>query len=54
MRIRIATRNSPLALWQARAVRDYLHRARSGLDIELLEILSQGDKRDAPRFMVKP
>ncbi|MGR3914130.1 MAG: hydroxymethylbilane synthase [Gammaproteobacteria bacterium] len=48
MRIRIATRNSPLALWQARAVRDCLHRARNGLDIELLELLSQGDKSDAP------
>lgn len=48
MRIRIATRKSPLALWQAGAVRDALHRARRGLDIRLLELVSQGDKSDAP------
>ncbi len=42
--LRIATRRSPLALWQARYVRDRLLEAHPGLEIELVEILTRGDK----------
>ena len=42
--IRIATRKSPLALWQAEFVRDSLLRANPGLQIELIKMTTQGDK----------
>lgn len=42
--IRIATRKSPLALWQAEHVRDALLAAHPGLHIELLKMTTQGDK----------
>ena len=42
--IRIATRKSPLALWQAEFVRDRLLRANPGLQVELIKMTTQGDK----------
>jgi hydroxymethylbilane synthase len=45
----IATRESPLALWQAEFVRSALMRAHSGLDVQLLGMTSRGDQLlDAP------
>jgi len=45
----IATRESPLALWQAEYVRDALCAAHPGLDVQLLGITSRGDQMlDAP------
>lgn len=41
----IATRKSPLALWQAYHVRDRLLAAHPGLTIQLLEMTTQGDER---------
>jgi hydroxymethylbilane synthase len=43
-KLRIATRKSPLALWQANHVRDALMARHPGLDIELLTMTTQGDK----------
>jgi hydroxymethylbilane synthase len=42
--LRIATRKSPLALWQAHHVRQHLLRLYPDLPIELVEITTQGDK----------
>lgn len=42
--LRIATRKSPLALWQAYYVRDALLRLHSDLQVELVEISTKGDK----------
>ncbi|MBT6286986.1 MAG: hydroxymethylbilane synthase, partial [Oceanospirillales bacterium] len=41
----IATRKSPLALWQAYHVRDRLQAAFPEIIIELLEMTTQGDER---------
>ena len=47
--LRIATRKSPLALWQAEHVRARLEEAWPGLTVELLRMSTQGDKiLDAP------
>jgi len=43
-RIRIATRKSPLALWQAEYVSAELKRHHPGLEVELLTMSTQGDK----------
>jgi len=43
-RLRIATRKSPLALWQANHVRDALIARHPELDVELLTMTTQGDK----------
>ena len=43
MRVVIATRRSPLALWQARWVAAALQKVHSGLDVELLELSKRGD-----------
>lgn len=43
-RLRIATRNSPLALWQAEHVRDQLQQLHPQLDIQLLPMTSTGDQ----------
>jgi hydroxymethylbilane synthase len=43
-RLRIATRRSPLALWQARHVADLLARCHSGLDTSLIEMTTAGDR----------
>ncbi len=44
-KIRIATRQSPLALWQARAVSDQLCAANRGLSCELVPMTTEGDRR---------
>lgn len=47
--LKIATRKSPLALWQANFVKAALLNAHSNLDIELVTMTTQGDKiLDAP------
>ena len=42
--IRIATRKSPLAMWQAEHVADALRAAHPGLNVEILGMSTQGDK----------
>ena len=42
--IRIATRKSPLALWQAEHVRDRLLALHTGLQVEILKMSTQGDR----------
>lgn len=42
--IRIATRQSPLALWQAEHVRNRLQQAHPGLEVELVLFTTQGDR----------
>jgi hydroxymethylbilane synthase len=42
--VRIATRKSPLALWQAEFIRDELLRHHPHLKIELVKMTTQGDK----------
>jgi hydroxymethylbilane synthase len=42
--LRIATRQSPLALWQANHVRELLTAARPGLAVELVEMSTEGDR----------
>ncbi len=47
--LRIATRKSPLALWQAEHVAARLQAAHPGLQVELVRMVTQGDKiLDAP------
>jgi len=47
--IRIATRKSPLALWQAEFIKAELEAAHPGLTVELHGMVSKGDKiLDAP------
>jgi len=43
-KLRIATRKSPLALWQANHVRDALMARHPGLYVELFTMTTQGDK----------
>ena len=43
-RIRIATRKSPLAMWQAEHVAAALRAAHPGIEVELLGMSTQGDK----------
>jgi hydroxymethylbilane synthase len=43
-KIRIGTRNSQLALWQANTVRDGLLQHYPGIDVELVGIISEGDR----------
>ncbi|MGB4344484.1 MAG: hydroxymethylbilane synthase, partial [Moraxellaceae bacterium] len=42
--LRIATRKSPLAMWQAEFVRSELQRLHPGLAVELVTFTTQGDK----------
>ena len=42
--LRIATRKSALALWQANHVQDLLLEAHPGIEIELVKIVTQGDR----------
>ncbi len=42
--IKIATRNSPLALWQANYVRDILLEVHRGIEVELIPMTTRGDK----------
>lgn len=47
--IKIATRQSPLALWQAEYVANRLQQAHPGIQTELVKMVTQGDKiLDAP------
>lgn len=43
MRIRIATRKSPLALWQANYVKQQLLATHNNLTVELIPMVTQGD-----------
>ena len=43
--LRIATRKSALALWQANWVADQLMHTHPSLRIELVEITTEGDRR---------
>ena len=43
-KIRIATRKSPLAMWQAEHVASLLRKAHPGLTVELIGMSTQGDK----------
>jgi len=45
MRVRIGTRKSKLALWQANFVAEFLSR-HQGVEVELVKITTTGDKRD--------
>jgi hydroxymethylbilane synthase len=48
-RLRIATRRSALALWQAEHVRSALERHHEGLEVELVPVSTEGDRRlDVP------
>ena len=42
--LRIATRSSPLAIWQAEYVQQRLESLHDGLSVELVRIKTQGDK----------
>lgn len=44
MKLRIATRRSPLALWQARHVARVMAADEPGLEVSLLELTTKGDK----------
>lgn len=44
MKLRIATRESPLALWQAYHVRGLLEQAHPGIGVELVPMTTQGDR----------
>ncbi len=47
--VRIATRKSPLALWQAEYIKSGLEAAHPGIEVELLAMTTRGDKiLDAP------
>ncbi|MBI5441152.1 MAG: hydroxymethylbilane synthase [Deltaproteobacteria bacterium] len=43
-RLKIATRKSQLALWQANWVKDQLEALHSGIEVELVKIVTKGDK----------
>ena len=43
-KIRIVTRNSPLALWQAKFVKQELIQAHNDIDIELIGMKTEGDR----------
>ncbi|MBT3197436.1 MAG: hydroxymethylbilane synthase, partial [Gammaproteobacteria bacterium] len=43
-KLRIATRKSPLALWQAEYVKERLQTIHSGLEVELVTMSTRGDK----------
>ncbi|MBE8190114.1 MAG: hydroxymethylbilane synthase [Candidatus Thioglobus sp.] len=42
--LKIATRKSPLALWQAQNVKSGLEKLHSGLQVELVKMTTEGDK----------
>jgi hydroxymethylbilane synthase len=51
--LKIATRNSPLALWQAEHVKKQLLQAHSDLEVELVGMQTEGDRfLDAPLIAV--
>ncbi len=51
--VRIATRKSPLALWQAETVQAQLKAAHAGIDVQLVPITTEGDiKLDQPLYKI--
>lgn len=51
--LKIATRKSPLALWQAEYVKKKLEETHSGLNVELVSMTTEGDRfLDAPLIAV--
>jgi hydroxymethylbilane synthase len=51
--LRIATRGSDLALWQARHVEGLLRAAHPGLEVELVPVSTEGDRRvDVPLSVI--
>ena len=49
MRVRLATRTSPLARWQAEHVAELLRQSVPGTEVELVEVSTEGDRRpDVP------
>ena len=52
MKIRIATRKSELALFQANLVAEKLIEQNNGLKVELVPMSSDGDETDAPLHQV--
>lgn len=44
-RARLATRASPLALWQARSVADMIRRSTPGIDVAVVTVDTAGDRR---------
>lgn len=52
-RLRIATRASQLAVWQAEHVADLLRAARPGVEVELVRVTTEGDRRtDVPLSVI--
>ncbi|MCZ6803775.1 MAG: hydroxymethylbilane synthase [Proteobacteria bacterium] len=52
-KLKIATRNSPLALWQAEHVKKQLIRVHSDIEVELVSMQTEGDRfLNAPRIAV--
>ena len=52
MKIRIATRKSELALFQANLVAEKLIEQNNGLKVELIPMSSDGDETDAPLHQI--
>ena len=52
MKIRIATRKSELALFQANLVAQELIKKNSGLNVELVPMTSDGDKTNEPLHQI--
>jgi hydroxymethylbilane synthase len=52
-RIKLGSRKSKLALWQANHITDRLQKANPGLEVELVKFVTQGDRRtDVPLSQV--
>ena len=51
--IRIATRKSPLAMWQANDVSTRLRRAHKGLEVEIVGLMTEGDRLLNERLAAK-
>ena len=47
-RVRIATRRSPLALWQAGHVADRLRAMHAGIEVETVGVVTEGDRNRSP------
>ena len=51
--VRIATRKSPLALWQAETVQSQLRAAHDSIDVQLVPMTTEGDiKLDQPLYQI--
>lgn len=48
VRLRIATRRSALALWQARHVADGLRTLHTGIEVEIVGVVTEGDRNRSP------